>query len=163
MVRCKSRSRPRGFCCIAPPNPCANSGGWTARGSREAPWVSQRLALSSICLRPTASGGDSCQSVGADLWILDVDRGVPSRLVSRPGMNVSPVWSPTAERFYLLPMPRPTCFARTPVEPAGNNASLNRRTLNFRWTGPATALQFSTRKITALATAVPMVSAGGAA
>jgi eukaryotic-like serine/threonine-protein kinase len=31
---------------------------------------------------------------GNDLSILDVDRGVASRLVSRPGVNVYPVWSP---------------------------------------------------------------------
>jgi eukaryotic-like serine/threonine-protein kinase len=31
---------------------------------------------------------------GTDLWMLDVDRGIPSRFVSKPGMNVYPVWSP---------------------------------------------------------------------
>jgi len=31
---------------------------------------------------------------GTDLWMLDVDRGIPSRFVSKPGMNVDPVWSP---------------------------------------------------------------------
>jgi len=32
--------------------------------------------------------------VGSDLWMLDVDRGVPSRFASRPGLNICPVWSP---------------------------------------------------------------------
>ena len=31
---------------------------------------------------------------GTDLWVLDVDRGVPSRFTSRPGITTSPVWSP---------------------------------------------------------------------
>ena len=31
---------------------------------------------------------------GGDLWVLDVDRGVPSRFTSRPGITTSPVWSP---------------------------------------------------------------------
>jgi Tol biopolymer transport system component/DNA-binding winged helix-turn-helix (wHTH) protein len=31
--------------------------------------------------------------VGADLWMLDVDRGVSSRFASRPGLNIDPVWS----------------------------------------------------------------------
>ncbi|HUD98968.1 MAG TPA: winged helix-turn-helix domain-containing protein [Bryobacteraceae bacterium] len=32
--------------------------------------------------------------VGADLWMLDVGRGLPSRFTSRPGVNIGPVWSP---------------------------------------------------------------------
>jgi hypothetical protein len=32
--------------------------------------------------------------VGTDLWMLDVNRGVASRFVSLPGLNVTPVWSP---------------------------------------------------------------------
>jgi Tol biopolymer transport system component/DNA-binding winged helix-turn-helix (wHTH) protein len=31
---------------------------------------------------------------GSDLWMLDVDRGVPSRLTSRPGTSYYPIWSP---------------------------------------------------------------------
>jgi eukaryotic-like serine/threonine-protein kinase len=34
---------------------------------------------------------------GADLWMLDVDRGVPSRFASKPGLNVCPVWSPDSQ------------------------------------------------------------------
>ena len=34
--------------------------------------------------------------VGTDLWMLDVDRGVPSRFTSRPGLNVTPGWSPAS-------------------------------------------------------------------
>ena len=35
--------------------------------------------------------------VGSDLWMLDVDRGVPSRFASRPGLNITPVWSPDSQ------------------------------------------------------------------
>ena len=31
---------------------------------------------------------------GSDLWLLDADRGVPSRLTAEPGYNTQPVWSP---------------------------------------------------------------------
>ncbi len=33
-------------------------------------------------------------SDGTDLWMLDVDRGVPSRFTSKPGISRYPVWSP---------------------------------------------------------------------
>jgi Tol biopolymer transport system component/DNA-binding winged helix-turn-helix (wHTH) protein len=36
-------------------------------------------------------------SVGTDLWILEVDRGVPSRFAARLGLNLSPVWSPDSQ------------------------------------------------------------------
>jgi eukaryotic-like serine/threonine-protein kinase len=31
---------------------------------------------------------------GTDIWILDVDRNIYSRLTSRPGLNLGPIWSP---------------------------------------------------------------------
>jgi Tol biopolymer transport system component/DNA-binding winged helix-turn-helix (wHTH) protein len=50
--------------------------------------------------------------VGTDLWILDVDRGVPSRLVSRPGMNVSPVWSPDGRTILFASDAPPNLFRK---------------------------------------------------
>jgi Tol biopolymer transport system component len=31
---------------------------------------------------------------GADLWMMDVDRGVATRFTSRPGITINPIWSP---------------------------------------------------------------------
>jgi eukaryotic-like serine/threonine-protein kinase len=49
---------------------------------------------------------------GTDLWILDVDRGVPSRFVSRPGMNVSPVWSPDGRTILFASDAPPNLFRK---------------------------------------------------
>ncbi len=45
-----------------------------------------------LCIR--TQGGD-----GADLWILDVARGVPSRFTFRPGRSMDAVWSPDGGRI----------------------------------------------------------------
>jgi eukaryotic-like serine/threonine-protein kinase len=50
--------------------------------------------------------------LGTDLWILDVDRGVPSRLVSRSGMNVSPVWSPDSRTILFASDAPPNLFRK---------------------------------------------------
>ncbi len=50
--------------------------------------------------------------IGSDLWILDVDRGVPSRLVSIPGMNVSPVWSPDSRTILFASDAPPNLFRK---------------------------------------------------
>jgi len=62
-------------------------------------------------------------SIGTDLWILDVVRGVPSRLVSRPGMNVSPVWSPDS-RTILFASDAPPNLFRNDASGAGGEQRL---------------------------------------
>jgi Tol biopolymer transport system component len=42
---------------------------------------------------------------GADLWVLDVDRGVPARFSSRPGTNIDPVWSPDGKEIIFASGP----------------------------------------------------------
>jgi DNA-binding winged helix-turn-helix (wHTH) protein len=70
-------------------------------------------------------------------------------------LTLAPFGPPTAERFYFLPMPRSTYFARTPAEPARNNVSRDRRTLSLPWTGPATDASSCTTKKPSLATSGP--------
>ncbi len=50
--------------------------------------------------------------VGADLWMLDVDRGVPSRFASRPGINISPVWSPDSRTILFASDAPPNLFRK---------------------------------------------------
>src|ERR1017187_7369192 len=116
MVRCKSRSRPRGSCCTAPLAPCANSGGSTVWGSRKAPWVKRRLAPSSICLRmdsgSRALGAVSLVPIsGCGTWSAVFRAGSLRGLA----LTLTPFGPPTAEQFYLLPVSHPTYFARTPA------------------------------------------------
>ncbi len=47
---------------------------------------------------------------GNDLWILDVDRGVPSRFTSRTGLNVEPVWSPDSRAIAFASEAPPNLF-----------------------------------------------------
>jgi eukaryotic-like serine/threonine-protein kinase len=51
-------------------------------------------------------------TVGTDLWMLDVDRGVPSRFASRPGLNVSPVWSPDSRTILFASDVPPNLFRK---------------------------------------------------
>ena len=58
-------------------------------------------------------------SVGADLWILDVDRGVPDRFAARPGLNVSPVWSSDSQTILFASDAPPNLFRKNA---SGNSA-----------------------------------------
>jgi eukaryotic-like serine/threonine-protein kinase len=49
---------------------------------------------------------------GTDLWMLDVDRGLPSRFVSKPGMNVDPVWSPDGRTILFTSGPPLNLFRK---------------------------------------------------
>ena len=63
--------------------------------------------------------------VGADLWMLDVDRGVPSRFASRPGLNVGPVWPPDG-RTVLFSSDAPLNLFRKDASGAGEEQRLTR-------------------------------------
>jgi Tol biopolymer transport system component/DNA-binding winged helix-turn-helix (wHTH) protein len=63
--------------------------------------------------------------VGTDLWMLDVDRGVPSRFTSRPGLNISPVWSPNS-RTVLFASDVPLNLFRKDASGAGEEQRLTR-------------------------------------
>jgi eukaryotic-like serine/threonine-protein kinase len=51
-------------------------------------------------------------SGGTDLWMLDVDRGVASRFTSRPGLNVTPVWSPDSRTILFASDVPPNLFRK---------------------------------------------------
>jgi len=61
----------------------------------------------------TKPGGDSF-----DLWVIDLDRGIPDRLTSNPGTEILPVWSPDG---------RDIVFASTPSDSANRFPNLFRR------------------------------------
>jgi eukaryotic-like serine/threonine-protein kinase len=50
--------------------------------------------------------------VGNDLWMLDVDRGVPSRFTSRSGLNICPVWSPDSRTILFTSDAPPHLFRK---------------------------------------------------
>jgi Tol biopolymer transport system component/DNA-binding winged helix-turn-helix (wHTH) protein len=50
--------------------------------------------------------------VGADLWMLDVGRGVPSRFASRPPLDVDPVWSPDGQAIVFSSDAPPNLFRK---------------------------------------------------
>ena len=54
-------------------------------------------------------------SAGADLWTLDVARGLWGRFTSRPGINIYPVWSPNSRTIVLPPM-RPSTYPAKSIE-----------------------------------------------
>lgn len=51
-------------------------------------------------------------SSGTDVWMLEVDRGVPNRIVSRPGLNVSPIWSPDGQTILFSSDAPPNLFRK---------------------------------------------------
>ncbi len=51
-------------------------------------------------------------SAGTDLWMLDVDRGVVSRLTSRVGQNISPIWSPDGRSILFASGPPFTMYRK---------------------------------------------------
>ncbi len=51
-------------------------------------------------------------SPGNDLWILDVERGVPSRFTSRTGLNTQPVWSPDSRTILFASEAPPNLFRK---------------------------------------------------
>jgi Tol biopolymer transport system component len=76
--------------------------GWVDRTGKRTP-LGQPGAIVVAALSPDgkrvvyskrAEGGDN-----ADLWMLDVVRGVPSRFTFRPGLSADPVWSPDGSRI----------------------------------------------------------------
>lgn len=49
---------------------------------------------------------------GADLWILNMDRGVSNRLTTKPGLNVGPVWSPDSQMILFSSDAPPNLFRK---------------------------------------------------
>jgi eukaryotic-like serine/threonine-protein kinase len=85
---------------------------WVDRGGKPQGTVGEQAFNAFFHLSPdgrrvaVARGGP----VGADLWMLDVDRGVASRFTSRPGLNVSPVWSPDSRTILFASDVPPNLF-----------------------------------------------------
>jgi len=46
-----------------------------------------------------AIGRDDAQTSTTDIWLLDLQRGIPSRFTFDPARNISPVWSPDGSRI----------------------------------------------------------------
>jgi hypothetical protein len=100
---------------------------WVDRGGKAQGTVGEPAFNAFFHLSPdgrriaVARGG----SVGADLWIVDVDRGVASRFTSRPGLNVSPVWSPDSRTILFASDVPPNLF-RKGASGAGEEQRLTR-------------------------------------
>jgi hypothetical protein len=99
--------------------------------------------------------------IGTDLWMLDVRRVFRAGSLPSPDLTSTPFGPRTAGRFYFLPTRRSTCFARTQAEPAGNNLSPGRRTLNMPVTGRATGALSLRRRYRPWKPAVVVDSASG--
>jgi hypothetical protein len=72
-----------------------------------------------------AEGGDN-----ADLWMLDVARGVPSRFTFRPGLSADPVWSPDGSRI-IFQVNNSSIYEK-PVNGAGEEKVLSSGGINSR-------------------------------
>ena len=82
-------------------------------GRRELAWIDRSgkrvgtvgtpddAALTSVALSPNGRRVAVNRSVrgNADVWILDVDRGVPTRFTFDPALDNNPIWSPDASRI----------------------------------------------------------------
>jgi Tol biopolymer transport system component len=68
------------------------------QGSLGPPGLYQDLALSPDGKRAAVNAGDP-RSGNADIWLLDVARGVPQRFTSDPAQDWFPVWSPDGSRL----------------------------------------------------------------
>ena len=60
---------------------------------------------------------------GTDLWMMDVDRGVPSRFTAMPGIQYYPVWSPDG-RTILFGSETPSNLLRKEASGAGGEQHL---------------------------------------
>jgi serine/threonine-protein kinase len=82
---------------------------------------------------------------GADLWTMDVDRGVPARLTSRPGTNIDPVWSPDSKTVIFASGPPLHIFRQVVGGAAPEEAILPLPNSQSLWIGRGMADLFCTR------------------
>jgi Tol biopolymer transport system component len=79
---------------------------WFDRGGRTLATVGDAAPYLSLALSPderrVAVGLGMGSPANRDIWIIDVARGVPSRLTFDPGSDLSPVWSPDSTRIAFL-------------------------------------------------------------
>jgi eukaryotic-like serine/threonine-protein kinase len=79
---------------------------WFDRGGRALGTLGEAAPYLSVALSPDAHrvavGLASGSPANRDIWIIDVARGVPSRLTFDPGSDLSPVWSPDGTRIAFL-------------------------------------------------------------
>lgn len=63
---------------------------------------------------------DSARSGAEEIYLLDVQRGIVTRLTRGPGMNIGPAWSPDGERIAYVAL----------LQPGGES-----RVMTMRWDG----------------------------
>jgi eukaryotic-like serine/threonine-protein kinase len=87
---------------------------WVDRGGKAQGTVGEPAFSAFFHLSPDGRriAVDRGGPVGADLWMLDVDRGVASRFTSRPGLNLSPVWSADSRTILFASDVPPNLFRK---------------------------------------------------
>ena len=79
---------------------------WFDREGRTLATLGEAAPYLSLALSPderrVAVGLGMGSPANRDIWIIDVARGVPSRLTFDPGSDLSPVWSPDGTRLAFL-------------------------------------------------------------
>ncbi len=79
---------------------------WFDRGGRTLATVGDAAPYLSLALSPdehrVAVGLGTGSPANRDIWIIDVARGVRSRLTFDPGYDLSPVWSPDGMRIAFM-------------------------------------------------------------
>jgi Tol biopolymer transport system component len=78
--------------------------GWLAPGKPFEPVGDQGIGLiEQVKLSPDATRAAVID--GGDVWVIDLTRGVRSRLTATPGRESNPIWSPTGEKITFRAQP----------------------------------------------------------